>query len=141
METELRQTQFSIERASDAIHWLDPEGRVLYANVAACRSLGYSHEEILSLSVSDFDPLVTHDSWREFWEQLKTQGSITFESVNETKNGVLIPVEVTSNYLEFDGRETTLHLYATSPTVNERNKPSAIRNVFCNRRSMPCHRR
>ena len=25
--------------------------------------------------------------------------------MNETKNGVLIPVEVTSNYLEFDGRE------------------------------------
>jgi two-component system, sensor histidine kinase and response regulator len=103
-EQELRQTQFSVEHASDAIHWLDSQGHVIYANEAACRSLGYSREEIHSLSVPDFDPLVSRESYGALWEQLKTRGSMTFESLNKTRDGVVFPVEITANYMEFDGQ-------------------------------------
>ena len=50
-EKELRLTQSSLEDASDALYWLDPQARIVYVNEAACRSLGYSREELLALSV------------------------------------------------------------------------------------------
>ena len=104
-EQELRLTQFSVEHASDAVFWVDPHGRFMYANQAGCRSLGYSREELLSLSVSDVDPLVPQEAWGPLWEKIKIRGSITFEAQHRTKQGHSFPVEVTANYLEFDGRE------------------------------------
>ncbi len=104
-EQELRLTQFSLEHASDAVFWVDPQGRFVYANLAGCRSLGYSREELLSLSVSDVDPLVPQEAWQAVWDKIKTQRSISFETHHRTKQGDSFPVEVTANYLNFDGRE------------------------------------
>ncbi len=105
-ERELRLTKSSIEFASDAVHWADSEGRIVYANEAACRSLGRTREELLTLSLQEVDPIVRGGGdWRQFWQRLKSQGSMTFESENETKLGKLFPVEVTANYVEFDGQE------------------------------------
>jgi PAS domain S-box-containing protein len=104
-EQQLRLTQFSVEHASDAVYWLEPHGRFVYANQASCRSLGYSREEFLSLSVPDVDPLVPQEAWEPIWEEVKARGSITFETQNRTKQGRIFPVEVTANYLQFDGAE------------------------------------
>ncbi len=104
-EQELRLTQFSVEHASDAVFWVDSKGRFVYANQAGCRSLGYCREELLSLSVSDVDPLVPQEAWEPVWEKIKTQRSISFETHHRTKQGDSFPVEVTANYLDFDGRE------------------------------------
>jgi PAS domain S-box-containing protein len=104
-EKELRLAQFSLEHASDAIHWVDSQSRIVYVNQAACRALGRSREELLSLSIPDIDPLLTREAWGEFWEKLKTRGSLTFETQNQTKEGKIFPVEATANYLEFDGKE------------------------------------
>jgi diguanylate cyclase (GGDEF)-like protein/PAS domain S-box-containing protein len=97
--------QFSLEHASDDVHWLNSEGQIVYANEAACRSLGRSREELLTLSIPDIDPLATHESWPAVWQRLKTRGSITFEAQHQTKQGRIFPVEVSANYLEFDGQE------------------------------------
>ena len=104
-ERELRLTQSSLENASDAVFWVNSQARVMYANVAACQSLGRSREDLLSLSVSDIDPLLPKEAWTEFWEKIKVQGSTVFETQNQTKEGRIFPVEVTANYMEFDGQE------------------------------------
>ena len=104
-EGELRLTKFSMENASDAVEWIDSEARIVYVNQAECRALGRSREEILSLSIPDIDPLFPKDVWRTFWEQLKARGSMTFETQHKSKQGRVFPVEVTANYLEFDGQE------------------------------------
>jgi PAS domain S-box-containing protein len=105
LERELRLTQFAVEHASDAVFWVDPHGRFIYVNQASCRSLGYSREEFLSLSVSDVDPLVPQEAWEPIWEDLKKRCSVTFETQNRTKQGRIFPVEVTANYMQFDGGE------------------------------------
>ena len=104
-ERELRLTQSSLENASDAVFWVNSQARVMYANEAACQSLGRSREDLLSLSASDIDPLLPKEAWTEFWEKMKVQGSTVFETQNQTKEGRIFPVEVTANYLEFDGQE------------------------------------
>ena len=104
-EKELRLTQSSLEDASDAIFWMDAQSRIVYVNEAACRSLDRSREELLSLSIPDINPVVPQEAWRKVWDQLKTRGSMTFETRHQTKQGRVFPVEVTANYLEFDGQE------------------------------------
>jgi PAS domain S-box-containing protein len=102
---ELRRTRFSVEHASDAITWVDSQSRIVYANEAACRSLGYSREELLSLRIPDIDRQMPDVVWRTHWEELKARGAMTFESQNVSKQGTAFPVKVSANYLEFDGKE------------------------------------
>jgi PAS domain S-box-containing protein len=116
-EKELRLTQSSLEDASDAIFWIGPQGRIVYANGAACPSLGHSREELLALSIPDINPVVPKETWRTFWEELKTRGSMAFEARHQTKQGQEFPVEVTANYLEFDRQE---YSFAFARDISER---------------------
>ncbi len=104
-EQVLSLTRFSLEKAADPVHWLDPEGRILDANESSCRRYGYSREEMLGLSVFDLDPELPRDIWPKRWEEIKKLGSITLERMHRTKEGELFPVEVTSNHIEHGGRE------------------------------------
>jgi PAS domain S-box-containing protein len=107
-EQELRLAKASLQNSSDAVYWLDSNGRIVYVNEAACRALGRSRDELLSLSVMDIDPPCRAVGWQTLWERVKAQGSLTFESQNETKKAKIFPVEITANYLEFDGQEYSL---------------------------------
>ena len=104
-EKELRLAQFSLGHTSDAVHWVDPNGRIVYANEASCNYLGRSHEELLGLSIPDIAPLMTTEKWKTFWQDLKAKGSMRFQSENESKQGRVFPVEVDVTYLQFDGEE------------------------------------
>jgi hypothetical protein len=52
----LQLMQFSIDRAADAAFYICSDGRFFYVNEAACQSLGYSREELLTMSIHDIDP-------------------------------------------------------------------------------------
>jgi PAS domain S-box-containing protein len=104
-EERLRLTQFAVDHFTDSSIWLDSQGKILYVNDAACRSLGYSREELLSMSVWDIDPDYTPDKYAREWNRIKEHGSQTFESVHLSKGGKRFPVEVSTNYLRFHNRE------------------------------------
>jgi PAS domain S-box-containing protein len=118
-EEELRLTQFSVEHASDGVFWVDAQSRIVYANEARCRSLEYSREELLSLSIPDIDPFFPKEGWKEFWEQIKRRGSMTFEAHDKTKQGRVFPVEVFADYLEFGGKE---YVMAFAHDITERKR-------------------
>src|ERR1035441_8150676 len=118
-DKELRLAQFSLEHASDAVYWMNPQGRIVYVNQAACCSLGRSREELLSLSIPDIDPLFPKEAWAAHWEELKARGSMSIETQHQTKQGRVFPVEVTTNYLEFDGKE---YSFAFARDISERKR-------------------
>jgi PAS domain S-box-containing protein len=104
-EQALRFTQFAIDRAADGIFWRDEQGRFVYANDAACRSLGYTRDELLSLHVYDINPDYLPETCLEHLRLLRHRRFTVFESRHRAKDGRIFPVEITSNLLEFDGRE------------------------------------
>lgn len=104
-EEALKLTQFSVDRAVDAIVWIHPDSHFLYVNESLCRMLGYSRDELLSMSVPDIDPNVSLADAPILWQQLKQNGSVSFESRQRRKDNTLFPVEVNSSYLEFNGTE------------------------------------
>ena len=96
---------FALDRVSDAIYWLDKEGRFFYANKAASRLLGYSQQELLSMTVFDVDPNYQPEVWPSHWLQLQKTGALSFESTEISKDGRIIHTEVMANYLQYAGQE------------------------------------
>lgn len=102
---QLRFTQFSMDYAPEAIFCMDANAQFFYVNEAACQLLGYSREELLSMSIHDVDLNFPTQSWSEHWEKLKSQSSFTLESTNRASDGRIFPIELSVNYLEFNGQE------------------------------------
>jgi PAS domain S-box-containing protein len=123
-EGALRLTEFSINRVADMMSWISPAGRFLFVNDSLCRNLGYSREELLGLTVWDVDPNIL-DSWDERWLESKRSGSRTIESTHQTKSGEVRPVEVTTNFIEYEGQE---YMVAFSRDVTERKRRSEKRS-------------
>jgi len=98
-------TQFSVDRAADAAFWMETDGRLIYVNAAACESLGYTRDELLTLSLADIDPDFQTEKMQDSLELLRDRGSLVLETHHRTKDGRLFPVEINSNHLRFEGRE------------------------------------
>lgn len=101
----LRLTQFAVESSSIAFQWISQEGRVVGCNRRAHESLGMTREEFVGMWLWDFYPNFRPEAMEAFWHDLKHAGQLTAESRHRRKDGSVFPVEVTSNYVEFDGQE------------------------------------
>ncbi|TQD29193.1 PAS domain S-box protein [Methanolobus vulcani] len=99
VEKEMKLVSFSLENFSDAVFWTKTNGEFFFVNKAACSMSGYSKEELLTMSVADLDPTYTIEMWNEHKKQVKEKKSITFNSMQITKEKTLLPVEVTVNYM------------------------------------------
>ncbi len=104
-EERLHVAQFSVDRTADGVYWVNRGGRILYVNDASCRSLGYTREELLSMTVADIDPGFPAAAWPEHWREVQARGSFTFESSHKRKDGTIFPVEITVNYLKYGAKE------------------------------------
>lgn len=104
-EEALQLTQFSLDHASDAAFWIDPQGHFFYVNEAACQALGYTRDELTRMSVPDIDVEFPAESWPEHWEKLRAAHTLSFESRHRAKTGRIFPVEITGNYVNFGGKE------------------------------------
>lgn len=118
-ERTLRFAQFSVDRADDAIFWIERDARFCYVNETACQVLGYSRDELTSMTVHDIDPDFPPEAWPSHWESLKTRGSMTFESHHRTKEGRVFPVEISIRLLEFEGQEYNI---AFARDISERKQ-------------------
>lgn len=103
-EEELQITKFLMDRAADAVFWVNSDARFLYVNDAGCCMAGYSREELLSMNMHDVEPDFSPKVWSDYWRTIKQQGSLYFESLHRTP-GWSNPVEITVTYLEYHGRE------------------------------------
>ncbi|HEY5595462.1 MAG TPA: EAL domain-containing protein, partial [Nitrospiria bacterium] len=102
-EEALKLFRVLIDRSNDAIEVVDPEtGRFLDINEKAWRDLGYSREELLSLSVPDIDPTVAPSSFPMIMEKLRKSGFIIWEGYHRRKDGSTFPVEVNIKYVQLD---------------------------------------
>ncbi len=98
-------TQFSLNRAGDAVFWVNSNAQFFYVNEAACLSLGYSREELILMTIHDINLDLPKNVWADYWDEIKQHGSFTIECSHQTKDGRKFLVESTVNYLEFNGKE------------------------------------
>ena len=122
-EEALRLTQFVVDNAGDQVFWIDEEGRFTYVNDQACRTLGYSRDELLGMTVHDIDPNSTPDQGSDFTHRLAEQRSLVFESTHRNRDGRVYPVEIRANYFEYRGRAYNCSFIQD---ISERKQAEAI---------------
>ena len=92
-----------IDGSSDALEIIDPKTlRFLDVNETACRDLGRTREELLSLTARDIDPVVDQPMLTLLEKRLQQAGVVTFESVHRRKDGSAFPVEVSIKRVALD---------------------------------------
>jgi diguanylate cyclase (GGDEF)-like protein/PAS domain S-box-containing protein len=104
-EAQLKLSKFAMDNAFDEIYWLDQRGNIRYVNNKASETLGYSHEELLQMSIPDIDPDFPREHWQEHWLALKRDKSQFFETRHRCKDGRIVPVEVSANYIHMGETE------------------------------------
>ena len=95
----------SVAMAKVPILWVDSTGKFILVNEEACRFAGYSREELLSLSVPDIMPDYASLNLRDWIQEISQRGTLTFESTVRTKEGNILPIEITASFLSLNSRE------------------------------------
>jgi PAS domain S-box-containing protein len=81
---------------ADAYFLHDPDGRILDVNEAACRSLGYTRNELLDLNVGDIEQRFTLDALKKRWALLQPGHVYRFDALHRHKNGSVVFVSGSS---------------------------------------------
>ena len=118
-EESLRRFQHSVESSPDAVFWMNAEGRFPYVNAQACRSLGYSREELMRLHLWDIDADFAREQWAAHWEAVGKAGGAHIERRHRRKDGSLFPVEISSSQVMLNRQK---HHVAYARDITRRKK-------------------
>ena len=92
-----------LDQSNDAIEVVDPETfSFLDVNERSCVELGYTREELLSMTVCDIDPNVNDELSVGVLQRLRESGFAIMESVHRRKDGTTFPVEVNLRKVQLD---------------------------------------
>lgn len=102
-ENEEERYKSIVRTALDGFWLVDAQGCLRDVNDAACELLGYSREELLSMHISDLESSETPEDTARHIEQIIECGSDRFETRHRCKNGRIIDVEVSTNFVTSNG--------------------------------------
>jgi PAS domain S-box-containing protein len=106
-----------LDHSNDAIEVVEPVTmRLLDVNEKSCSELGYTREELLSMTIFDIDPQLTPDTVIQVQEDLLKAGFVIKESVHRRKNGTTFPIEVNLKRVQLDKE----YVVAISRDITER---------------------
>ncbi|WP_169977249.1 PAS domain-containing sensor histidine kinase [Tautonia rosea] len=103
-----QRAQVLFDGIEDAVFVHDTEGKILEANPAASRLLGYSRDELLRLTTFDIDAEGFAEGFSERLSQQLRDGHMRFEGTHRAKGGQKIPVEITSSTIQLGAQTAVL---------------------------------
>ena len=102
-ESEQRFRMF-VDHASDAFFLLDDDDVIVDVNRQACRSLGYTREELVGMTPTNLDHDVTPSELERLKTKLDAGEAVAFESRHCRKDAMVFPVEVRAQAFREGGR-------------------------------------
>ncbi len=108
-----------VEQASDSFYVHDFDGRFIDVNQRGCDCLGYTRNELLSMSLSDIDVDLSIKKMKGLLGPITTGTPIALESRHRHKDGTVFPVEIRIGPIEIDGHQ---HLLSLVRDVTERKE-------------------
>jgi PAS domain S-box-containing protein len=96
---------FVVEIVSDQIFLMHKDSQILYVNESACKSLGYTQDELLGKFVWEWDPNINEEMWPGLWAETKEKKHIHLQTEHRTKSGEFIPVDIHAYYYERAGEQ------------------------------------
>jgi PAS domain S-box-containing protein len=114
----------------DALFVHDEGGRIIDCNEAACRRLGYTRSELLTMRTSDVDaPEFAGGFGDRLAEQLH-QGRIAYEGVHVTKDGRRIPVDISTSVIDFRGTKAVLAIMRDITSRKKAEEELGLQNLI-----------
>ena len=108
LKISLKNFQKLFEKSMDAIFLFDMDSRMfIEVNQNAVNLLGYTKQELLRMSVNDINLPDFEDNYKQSSEKMINGGSAKFENTHVHKDGTHIPVEISSNMIDFGSRRVT----------------------------------
>jgi formate hydrogenlyase transcriptional activator len=98
---------FTLDHLREAVFWIDQDGQILQVNEAAAALSGYSKDELRKMQVFDINASIQKPDWDLVWSRLKQNKKVVFEAKFKRKDQSIIDIEITQNFMVFDGREYT----------------------------------
>lgn len=114
-QLELARFKFMAESAADMQILLNQDGRFEYANPSFCKLIGIPSDELLLLTKADVSDIF--DNWIYQDRFASSESDACLIDKIRTRNGLMIPVEISCNPVEFDGQS---FLYATLRDITQR---------------------
>jgi formate hydrogenlyase transcriptional activator len=106
-----------LDQSNDAIEVVDGDTmRFLDVNEKACTELGYTRNELSSMTVFDIDPQLTAEKLAQDLETIRDRGSVMVETLHRRKDGTTFPVEVSIKVVHLDKD----YVVAVSRDITER---------------------
>jgi hemerythrin-like metal-binding protein/PAS domain S-box-containing protein len=107
-----------LQNASDGVHILDANARVVEASESFCTMLGYSRDEVIGMHVSQWEASFDAAKIEQMLRlQLAGSGRAVFETRHRCKDGRIIDVEVSGYALQIDGQPL---IFNSSRDITER---------------------
>ncbi len=98
---------FTINHLREAVFWVDQEGYIWQVNDGAVELSGYAKDELKGMHVFDLNQTVQRPNWESTWSRLKEKKKVIFDAKFKRRDGVVIDIEITQNFMVYDGREYT----------------------------------
>jgi PAS domain S-box-containing protein len=98
------------ESATDAIFILNLDGSLIDINTTVHERLGYTKDEMLSMHIKEFNTPEFAARIPEQLAEIQKNGMAVFESAHIQKDGTVMPVEVNSRILDYEGRQVCLSI-------------------------------
>jgi PAS domain S-box-containing protein len=118
-----------LDGSNDAFEVIDPQTmRFLDVNEKACQELGYSREELLSLTVQDIDPHAGDSCRTRVFGEIERAGFLILDSIHRRKDGSVFPVELNIKLVHLDRS----YIVCVSRDISERKRAEQELDVFHN---------
>ena len=105
--TERKQAEFEyktiLQTTVDGFWLTDMKGRFLDVNDAYCRLVGYSRNELLKMNIPDVEAIEKPEETVARIAKIRKVGSDRFETRHRRKDGRIVDVEISVNYIEVAG--------------------------------------
>ncbi|CAN5652668.1 hypothetical protein BH10BAC3_BH10BAC3_10100 [soil metagenome] len=95
-------TQFALKNLQEAVFWANAKGDIFYVNDSLCKMSGYTQNDLLAMNLRDMLPPDVAP-----YNNALNCLTITYEVKYKHKTGYLYDVEVSVNYMEYEGQEIT----------------------------------
>ena len=92
-----------LQAMMDGFWIMDMDGRIIQANPALCSILGYSLEEMTSMSVHDIEAQETPEQTVRHMKAIAEKGPDRFETRQRRKDGQIVDIEVSVHMADIDG--------------------------------------